>query len=257
MKKPLFAAGSGDVLGVTVAPPANRSTVAKLHSTRDAAARKKALKNVPATYGKASLAENAHTLVYKQTVEHPRLAKGERTLEVFRRTPRARLTVRFERLGANIPELFYVGFTLPLEGALPRVSNGGMPFTPYTDQVPGSCADYYAIDSWAEYSGADGQWLWVTRDAPMIAVGGPHPVLKRTTRPEDSHRLFAMVFDNFWHTNFVADEHGAFEFQFDLAWRGAAGPAADLAAAMLVEPVVVVNPAMPESVELETYLFRP
>lgn len=219
MKKPLFTAGAGDVLGVTVVAPANRSTIAKLHSTKDAAVRQEIFRSVPATYSKAVVEENAHTLVYKQAVEHPRLAKGERTLEIFRRTPRARLTVRFERLGANVPELFYIGFAFPVEAALPRFSSGGMPFTPYTDQVPGSCADYYAIDSWAEYKTADGAWLWVTRDAPMVTVGGPHPVLKRTTRPEDSHRLHAMVFDNFWHTNFVADEHGGFEFRFDLAWR--------------------------------------
>ena len=31
--------------------------------------------------------------------------------------------------------------------------------------------------------------------------------------------MLAMVFDNFWFTNFVADSHGVMEFQFDLAWR--------------------------------------
>ncbi|MCX6638316.1 MAG: hypothetical protein NT090_24960, partial [Acidobacteria bacterium] len=92
---------------------------------------------------------------------------------------------------------------------------------------------------------------------PLVSVGGPHTVERRTAPPEDPHRLLAVVFDNFWHTNFVADSHGEMQFQFDLAWRGKIGRPGDLAGALVAEPVVLLNPAGRESPELEKNLFRP
>ena len=54
--------------------------------------------------------------------------------------------------------------------------------------------------------------------------------------PDDVHLLRAMVFNNFWYTNFVADSNGVMEFQFDLAWRnGTATNVADLADALVTD----------------------
>jgi hypothetical protein len=40
-------------------------------------------------------------------------------------------------------------------------------------------------------------------------------------------RIYALAFDNTWFTNFAADSHGAFEFQFDLAWSPSEDEPAD------------------------------
>ncbi len=51
-----------------------------------------------------------------------------------------------------------------------------------------------------------------------------------------------MLFNNFWYTNFVADEHGVMEYQFDLVWRERLDtPASDVAAALVTEPVILIN----------------
>lgn len=261
MEKPLFSAGLGDFLAVTCPPPATRSTITKIHSTADASAREKmrteALRRVPASYGATKVDETAHTLVYTQPLEHPRLSRATRTLELERRRPRARLSVKFDRLSSVSPEVLYVLSPLPLEGVLPRFSNGGVPFTPYTDQLEGSCRDYYAVDAWADYSTPDGHWFWVTRDAPLVSVGGPHTVERRTAVPEDPQRLWAMVFDNFWHTNFVANSNGAMEFVFDLLWSATPVDADALAETLSSEPVAIVNPVAAESPELLERLFKP
>jgi hypothetical protein len=261
MRTSLFEAGFGDLLAIVVDPPANRSTIAQIHATANPAEREKKraaiLRPLPAQYERASLEENPHTFIFKQVCRHPRMERAERRLEIFRRESRVRLTVRLDRISSVNPELFYISFPLPVPGTLPLFSNGGIPFTPYKDQLPGSCADYYAIDSWAHYPAADGHWLWVSRDAPMVTVGGPHPLSHRTTPPSDPHILHAMVFDNFWHTNFVADSHGTFVFQFELLWSGSPLPVEATAATLISEPRVVVNPAQPESPELAGQLFNP
>jgi hypothetical protein len=150
--------------------------------------------------------------------------------------------------------VFYLAFGFPGEKTLPVCSNGGVPFTPFRDQLPGSCRDYFAIDGWACYQGSR---LWVSRDVPLVSVGGPHAVERITAAPENPNLLLAVAFDNFWHTNFVADSHGEMVFQFDLAWQPKIERPGELADALVAEPVVLLNPSTRESPELENNLFRP
>ena len=149
---------------------------------------------------------------------------------------------------------------LPCDGTLPRVSSGGLGFTPFTDQLPGTCRDYFAIDGWAHYATPQGHWLWVTRDAPLITLDGPHPKSRLTAPPARTGRVLAILYDNFWYTNFQGDSPGVMEFQFDLAWRrqlAGDAEAAALAESLVAEPVMVINPAMPEHPLFLRHLYRP
>ena len=261
MTSSLFGEGLGDFLAVTVIPPAGRGQMGAIHAAKDPAERErlrsKILRQAPAAYDTTTVEETPHTLIYTQPIRHPRLDKATRRLELWKRDSRARLTVRFDRVSSVAPEVLYINFAFPVGKTLPQFSNGGMPFTPYEDQLKGSCRDYYAIDSWARYKTAQGEWLWVTRDAPLVTVGGPHTVERHTVPPEDVNRVMAMVFDNFWHTNFVANSSGTMEFQFDLAWRKQIADAEVLAEALVATPVVAINPANPASPELMKSLFTP
>jgi predicted AlkP superfamily pyrophosphatase or phosphodiesterase len=69
-----------------------------------------------------------------------------------------------------------------------------------------------------------------------------------------------MVYNNFWYTNFLGDEPGVMEFQFDLVWRpGATGDSETekLAEALVAEPVVVINPSLPENPAVMKHLYQP
>ena len=262
MKRPLFLKGLGDLVAVKVNAFAPRHALADIRGqngdAREAMRRDK-LEDVPGVAAEqAAVRETPHTLLYTQAIKHPRLQWGTRVLEVWKREPRARLTFRINRLSSAAPEIFYVAFPLPTDDVLPRLSSGGQPFTPFSDQLSGTCRDYYAVDSWADYSTPDGRWLWVSRDAPLITFGASPTLAHRTAAPKDVNRLLAMIFNNFWYTNFAADSHGIMEFQFDLIWRGdAKEPAADLAGALLAEPVVLINPREKEDPRVIQYLYRP
>jgi hypothetical protein len=246
MRQPLFSTGLADLLVATLQPP-----------RRSSAMRPEQVVRTPATYGSAKAEETPYTLVFTQPIFHPHLVSGTRRLELWRDEPRARVTVTLDRASANTPTILYVAFPFPTGKELPRLSNGGVEFTPYTDQLEGSCRDYYAIDGYAHYKTQSGDWLWVTVDAPMMTVGGPHTWRRRTTVPDDPNRLWAQVFDNFWHTNFVADQHGLMEFRFELAWRQSIPNPAALAETLAAEPVLVANGPNPISPELMERLFRP
>ena len=105
---------------------------------------------------------------------------------------------------------------------------------------------------------ADGNWLWVSRDAPLITFGTAPTLARRDAPPDDVHLLRAMVFNNFWYTNFVADEHGIMEFQFDLLWQPkTATPVADLAETLVTEPLVLINPDRAEDQRVLKHLYGP
>jgi hypothetical protein len=262
MEQPLFLKGFGDFTAVKVDGFAPRHVLADIRGQRGEARdrlRRQHLEEVPGVAEeKALVEETPHTVVFTQALRHPRLEWATRVLEVWRQEPRVRLTLRLNRRSSAAPEIFYLAFAFPTGDVLPRLSNGGQAFTPFTDQLAGTCRDYFAVDGWAEYATPNGRWLWVSRDAPLVTFGSGSTLARRESPPEDSHRLLAMLFNNFWYTNFAADEHGIMEFQFDLVWRpDGHPPAQDLAEALVAEPTVLINPASAEDPRVIRHLYQP
>jgi hypothetical protein len=104
----------------------------------------------------------------------------------------------------------------------------------------------------------EGRWLWVSRDAPLMTFDRPQPLARLTNPPPRTGRLLAMIYNNFWYTNFLGDQPGVMEFQFDLVWQPtASGDAAALAESLTTEPVTVINPALPEQPSLLKHLYQP
>jgi hypothetical protein len=233
MERPLFTQGLGDFLSVRPVGFAPRWILTDMADGKHGQ-----VEEVTAKPGDVQFTETGHTLVYKQSLTHPRLKRGTRTLEIWKSEPRVRLTITINRLSSNDPESYYVSFPLPVGGVLPRMSEGGMPFTPYQDQLPGSCRDYFAIDGWVKYETTEGQWLWVSRDTALVTFHHPEIWGRRTT-PAPADRLLAEIFNNFWYTNFVANENGAMEFQFDLLWKPSIPDPQALADTVVSTPVVV------------------
>ncbi|MHB1307896.1 MAG: glycoside hydrolase family 38 N-terminal domain-containing protein [Limisphaerales bacterium] len=265
MKQPLFTAGLGDFVSVKVNAFAPRWVLQDLWGTRDEAKHRQ-LRDEKLAFisaqpaGPSVVEETPHTIRYTQPLDHPRLEWATRRLELWKGEPRARLTFRMNRRSSFDPELLCVVSPMPCDSTLPRLSSGGMGFTPFTDQMPGTCRDYFAIDGWAHYATADGHWLWVTRDAPLVTLDGPHPKAHLTSPPPRPGRMLAIVYDNFWYTNFQGDSPGVMEFQFDLAWNPAIAndrEAEALAQALATEPVMVLNPALSEHPLLLQHLFKP
>jgi hypothetical protein len=263
MSAPLFVEGLGDFAALKVEGFAPRWILADIRAQRGESrtrARQEHLVEVPAEPAEpVTRRETPHTLVLTQMLRHPRLAWLVRELEIWKREPRARLTVRLNRFSSAAPELFFLDFPFPTGPALPRISSGGVPFTPFADQLGEACKDYFAVDGWAAYTTpGSGSWLWVSRDVPLITFGRDSALARRETAPEDVHRLRAILLDNFWYTNFLADEPGIMEFQFDLLWKpSAVASAPRLLEALPIEPVVLINPNLPEDPRVVKRLYEP
>jgi hypothetical protein len=265
MTRPLFLPGLGDFVAVRAKGVSPRMAT-RFWAMAEPAQREKYRREVFETNNatakeKANTVDNPHTIVFTQSLVHPRLKWAVRQLEVWKGEPRAKFTMRLNRTSSEAPETFYIVFPFPCESALPEASCGDVPFVPIRDQVPGTCRDYYGIDGWIHYATPEGHWFWVSRDAPLVSFGNPPQMRPAPSdHPQGMHRVLAMVFDNFWFTNFVADSHGVMEFQFDLAWRKslpASGGAAGLARTLVAEPQVMINPALKEDPIVIKRLYTP
>jgi hypothetical protein len=257
MAQPLFNGDCGAFVAVGVVPPADRRTITQLHAKFDAEKRRKSFQETSATYAEANRTETPHTVKFVQDIRHARLGPSKRVVELWKREPRVRVTATLDRLPSTAPEVLFLSFELPSGLPLPQFSMGGVPFTPYRDQLRGTCKDYFVIDGWADYATPEGHWLWVTRDAPLVAIGGPHVVERHQEEPAATHRILAMIFDNCWHTNFVADSHGMMEFQFDLAWRRTLEKPEALAEALSTDPILVTNKSPREETPVLERFYRP
>ena len=263
MNKPLFVDAPGAFVSYELTPFGGRWKYNGLLQSPNEDARKQALKETRAEpAGQTTVETNPHTTVYTQLMKHPRLKWLSRSLEIYHGEPRAVLTVRLYRFSSELPEWFFIGCAMPTGDTLPTVSCGGLPFVPFNDQLPHTCRDYVSIDSWADYAVGDGHWLWVSRDAPVVSFGGPHPLAHLDAAPPNAGQVYALVFDNTWMTNFGADSHGIFEFRFDLAWKPAdaiksSADAASIAEAFLSEPQLVIQSALEEDPIFMERLYKP
>lgn len=207
--------------------------------------------------GKAEMVDAGPTLTFNQWLSHPSLEFGQRSVEFWKNEPRARVSIRLHRKSSAIPQILYAAFQFPCAKVLPQLSSGGSPFTPYTEQIPGSCTDFFAIDGWADYADAEGHWFWASRDAALVALGQPQIWNRASTAPKNPERLLAMLYNNFWFTNFLADQPGLLEFQFDIVWRPAINRPSELSHALSAQPALLLNQGLPEHPTVMKHLFNP
>jgi len=251
---PLLTESPGDFVSVEFIKPQGRWQYNQILHANNPELRNASLKETHAEVaGETKVEKTDYSTTYSQSMKHPRLKWLTRQLEVYdkrdaTRHARATLTVRFYRLSSELPEWFYIGCSFPSGNTLPTTSAGGMPFTPFTDQLPGTCMDYFAVDSWVNYRNGENSWTWISRDAPLTSFGGPQTLKYLKGAPENVNKVYAMVFDNTWMTNFVCDQHGVFEFQFELVQGLSSDPKelAEYAETFLSTPQLVIHPNLPE-----------
>jgi len=87
---------------------------------------------------------------------------------------------------------------------------------PEADQLPGSCKNYLTVQRWVDVSNQDSGVTWATVDAPLVEVGGIFAEVPWMTRLEPSQTLYSYVMNNYWHTNYKADQEGPTVFRYAL-----------------------------------------
>jgi hypothetical protein len=117
------------------------------------------------------------------------------------------------------PENLYVALPFTADGNNETyVEKTGCVIRPGIDQLPGTCQDFYLIQSGIYRKGEQFDLLIGTKDAPLVSFGergvkpvelcdGNNTMLNRSTP-------YSWVMNNFWEVNFKADLGGFYEFRY-------------------------------------------
>ena len=91
---------------------------------------------------------------------------------------------------------------------------------PEDDQLPGACKNFFSVESWVDVTGGSYGVTWATPDAPLIEIGSitaEQPWMK-TISP--SQTFYSYVMNNYWHTNYKADQEGPVVFRYSILPHG-------------------------------------
>ncbi|HQO26794.1 MAG TPA: hypothetical protein PLK89_13865 [Acidobacteriota bacterium] len=124
-------------------------------------------------------------------------------------------------------EAVYFAFPFAVPDAVARLDLGWGFIRPEADQLPGACRDFFTIQRWADVSNQRHGVTWATVEAPLVSVGAMVDETAHNDGPAGwkahaaaSGTLFAYTMNNYWHTNYKADQAGTAPFTFAVRPHG-------------------------------------
>jgi len=135
----------------------------------------------------------------------------------------------------------HIAFPFDIPGGQLRydVANGIV--RPEHDQLPGACKNFFSVQSWVDVSSDSFGVTWATVDAPLIEIGAVTAELPWMKTIDPSSTFYSYVMNNYWHTNYKADQEGLVVFRYSVQAHEAFRP--DVAARFGVEhrqPLIAV-----------------
>jgi alpha-mannosidase len=118
----------------------------------------------------------------------------------------------------------HVAFPIDVPGGQLRYDVASGIVRPELDQIPGSCKNFFSVQSFVDVSNDQLGVTWAAVDTPLIEIGGitAEQPWMRTIRP--SSLFYSYVMNNYWHTNYKADQEGPFVFRYALRPHAAFRP---------------------------------
>lgn len=117
-------------------------------------------------------------------------------------------------------EAVHIAFPFNVKGGTTRIDTPFAVVRPDSDQLTGSCKNYFTVQRWVDVSSSAGGVTVAMPDAPLIEIGAitcdPTVVgwLKQTKRPKTA--VYAYLMNNYWETNYKASQEGPTAFRFSL-----------------------------------------
>jgi len=85
-----------------------------------------------------------------------------------------------------------------------------------SDQLPGSCKNFFSVQSVVDISNNLFGVTVATPDAPLIEIGAINAEKPWMKTIEQSQTFYSYVMNNYWHTNYKADQEGPVTFRYSI-----------------------------------------
>jgi alpha-mannosidase len=129
---------------------------------------------------------------------------------------RVDIITNIDKLAVRQKEGVHIAFPFSVPDGQLRYDVADGVVRPETDQLTGACKNFFSVQSWVDISNRDYGVTWGTANAPLVEVGeitAEQPWIKSITT---SSSIYSYVMNNYWHTNYKADQEGPVRFSYSI-----------------------------------------
>lgn len=128
---------------------------------------------------------------------------------------------RLDKRKVRDKEAVHIGFPFRVPGGGLRLDLGWGWIRPDADLIAGACRDFFGLQNSADISNSDYGVTWVSLDVPLAEVGAMTDETRADkgtrrwrTSLDPAQTLYSYVMNNYWHTNYKADQEGPVELRY-------------------------------------------
>ena len=156
---------------------------------------------------------------YKFTAYNPAGMDGRNLsveLQVFHTAKQLRMVYCLNKKQVTTPEAVYVSMPFELPDGKIYFDVPGGNVNAGVDQIKGSANDWNMVQNFASVRNNDAQIVLVSDEAPLMQFGGFNSFrMQAGATPQTTH-IYSWPMNNYWMTNFNADQHGEFEWTYNI-----------------------------------------
>ncbi|GGD05985.1 hypothetical protein GCM10011368_04750 [Hyunsoonleella pacifica] len=114
------------------------------------------------------------------------------------------------------PESFYISFPFKLDEGKIHFEISGGPIEAGVEQIPGSANDWNTVQNYVQIKNKNEQIVLVSPEAPIMQFGDINTGRFDYGAVPKSNNLFSWPMNNYWVTNFNADQRGMYTWTYSL-----------------------------------------
>lgn len=135
-------------------------------------------------------------------------------IRLFNNTKRIDLNYRLVKKQETNPEAVYISFPFQLPDAKLFFDVPGGTIEAGIEQIRGTSNDWNTVQTFAAVRNANAQIVMGTPEVPMMQFGDINTGRFQKMAVPASNKIYSYVMNNYWTTNFNADQHGEFEWNY-------------------------------------------
>jgi len=195
------------------------------------------------------------TSVIKTTATAKGIKSVTNYYQIINGLDKINLTTVIDKEKIYNPEGVHLGFPFNVPLGVMRLDLAYGIYRPEADQLKAACKNYFTPERWVDISNQDYGVTLVTKDAPVIEIGEittDANVVGWISSLNPTQTFYSYIMNNYWGTNYKAEQNGVASFRYILQPHGMFIPAnAEKIALQESEPLVVV-PISQRSPETES-----
>ena len=154
------------------------------------------------------------------TADAPGCRSYSAEVTIYDGLDRIDITDRIDKDPVRTKEGVHIAFPFSVPEGQVRYNVGLGIVRPELDQLAGACKNFFSIESWVDVSNDQLGVTLASPDAPLIEIGSITAEKPWLEEVKPSQDIFSYVMNNYWHTNYKADQEGEVLFRYSLRPNG-------------------------------------